>query len=145
VAAASPSGGSVRLRLDLTPRLIPFLGQADLRPTNGFVAVAVGPVVLARDIRLGETEIHRAVAWPAPPARPVVERIHAPEFIRTAWRVSVGGADPIPMCDFASAGNTWQKRTSDFRVWIPPAPPHAKVTFRRPATPTTAGAQGVTR
>lgn len=105
------AGDRIRLQLDLRPRV--------LRATDGprrFAAVARGPVLLARDLRLGEEQIDQPVAGLAADAGFVrLEPITAPSGIAMAFRA---GEAQVRLCDYASAGNTWDA-ASRYRVWMP--------------------------
>jgi DUF1680 family protein len=93
-------------------------------------AILRGPLLLARDARLGGPAVDEA-------ARPVVandgsvELSRLPTPLAGTWvnyraRFVVGSllekpwGDPVELtlCDFASAGNTWDER-SRYRVWLP--------------------------
>ena len=112
------NGDQIELQLDLTTRLEPFPGE--LPPgTNQFVAVVRGPLVLARDIRLGDPQIHRPVGWDGKSFVVQCRRSPAPPGIRFACEVAPPGGEVVRMCDYASAGSTWDAATSDFRVWLP--------------------------
>ncbi len=112
------NGDQIELQLDLTARLEPFPGE--LPPnTNQFVAVVRGPLVLARDIRLGDPQIHRPVGWDGKSSVVQCRRSPAPPGIRFACEVAPLGGEWVRMCDYASAGSTWDVETSDFRVWLP--------------------------
>ena len=117
------AGDSVILKLDLRGRVIRDPGGGPQ------VAVARGPVVLARDSRLeseaADTELQRIVenkGFVELQADPV-----APREFGMVFSVPVIG-DPsgrdsgekrlIRMCDFASAGNPWDSAVR-YRVWLP--------------------------
>ena len=106
-------GDRVELRLDLRARsvLLPNSGQSH-------VALVRGPVVLARDNRLEGSSIDAAVA----PVTHDENRIDV-EPVETAdtwmsFRAPLENGGHILLCDYASAGNTWDDR-SRFRVWLP--------------------------
>ena len=99
-------GDRVRLQLDLRGRV--------LHANDGsrqYAAVARGPLVLARDARFGQP-----IAGPAPrfdagftPLAPLAP----PPGIACAFT-----AGPVRLCDYASAGNTWNS-DSHYRIWMP--------------------------
>jgi hypothetical protein len=99
----------VRLQLDLRGRV--------LRATDGsrpYAAVARGPLVLARDVRLGQDMIDDAVAGFGDDGSFVpLEAIAPPPGIAMAFT-----AGQVRLCDYASAGNTWSP-DSRYRVWMP--------------------------
>ncbi|HYL76150.1 MAG TPA: beta-L-arabinofuranosidase domain-containing protein [Bryobacteraceae bacterium] len=84
------AGDVVRLRLDLSARTV---------RAGRFAAVERGPLVLARDARL---EANRAP--------------DGIDFVTVTGQK--GTANEVRLCDYASAGNTWDQRSS-FRVWLP--------------------------
>jgi uncharacterized protein len=95
-------GDRVRLQLDLQGRVL---------RSGQFTALARGPLVLARDLRLGQATIDD----PAPLQLPL-KNIAPPEGIAAAFATP----DDIRLCDYASAGNTWDAN-SRYRVWLPSA------------------------
>ena len=106
-------GDRVELRLDLRARAVslPNSGQS-------YVALIRGPVVLARDNRLEGSDIDAAVA----PVTHDENRIDV-EPVETAdtwmsFRAPLEAGGYFTLCDYASAGNTWDIR-SRFRVWLP--------------------------
>ena len=84
------SGDRVRLEFDVRGRIL-RAGQ--------YAAVMRGPVILASDARLG-----------APSLATQLESVTPPPGITMAFRSG--------LCDYASAGNTWDDR-SRYRVWMP--------------------------
>jgi DUF1680 family protein len=114
------AGDRIDLTLDMSGRVVRF-------PVAGerYVAIERGPIVLARDIRLGNTPIHEPVCLAVGPDGSIELKKAAPQ--KGFWMVfevpmaasADVGAETIPMCDFSSAGSTWDKSTSDFRVWLP--------------------------
>lgn len=89
---------------------------ADALPHEAAVAFIRGPLVLARDIRLGEENIFE----PLPPTvdldePPDLQPIEAPKDIWQAFETT--GAATLRFCDFASAGNTWDA-DSTFTTWM---------------------------
>jgi DUF1680 family protein len=105
------TGDRVRLHLDLRGRV--------LRAADGsrlYAAVARGPVVLARDLRLGQPTIDEPVAGFDDDGSFIpLDAIAPPPGIAMAFRA---GAGQVPLCDYASAGNTWTPG-SRYRVWMP--------------------------
>jgi len=102
-------GDMVRLRLDLRARTVRASGA------NGrFVAVERGPLVLARDTRLDTSSIDQSVS-----AISELRQITTREGIDFAAVAGPeGSGNEVRLCDYASAGNTWDLR-SRFRVWMP--------------------------
>ena len=119
-------GDRLDLEIDMNGRVVPLPAPPGFA-AQPFVAVERGPVVLARDIRLktGESFIHDPV-WldAAEDGRIDLQRQEAPENIWLAFEAPVRPSGSrtqtaIPLCDYSSAGNTWDVGTSDFRVWMP--------------------------
>jgi len=104
-------GDRVRLQLDLRGRV---LRAADA--TRQYAAVVRGPLVLARDLRLGQSGID-SVAGGFGDERKLVllQDVPPPPGITMAFAADAGG---IRLCDYASAGNSWDA-SSRYRVWMP--------------------------
>ena len=97
-------GDRVRLRLDLRGRI--------LRTSDGgrrYVAVMRGPIALARDLRLAAGEVD----GPGLLDPPLFSLGWADEIVEMAF-----ACGQVALCDYASAGNTWDQR-SRFRTWMP--------------------------
>jgi hypothetical protein len=90
-------GDKVSLTLDLRARLAVL---------NGFQAVIRGPVVLSRDSRFADKKPENI--WIA---------FTAPMVVGTNLEGADRNPRPVHLCDFASAGNTWEDN-SRFRVWL---------------------------
>ena len=114
-------GDQVDMRFDFTP--------AGHR-LNGCAAFTVGPLVLARDARLGRGDISEVLARWANVDKP---RIFCTRTQDDCFYATFAGLFPtgvhtknagekypsvIEFCDYASAGNTWGDDSS-FRVWLP--------------------------
>jgi DUF1680 family protein len=110
----------VILKLDLSARLI---------RQNGYQAILMGPVVLARDTRFKDGFIYEsAVISEKNGEVDLVPSSDKPDNVWMAFTAPlVLGTDlegefrtpkQIGFCDFASAGNTWGE-DSRYRVWIP--------------------------
>lgn len=123
---------TVVLRLDLSPRVeyAPFAEAAYSRSRSGIakcassnvphVAVLIGPIVLARDARLGG-DIDSAVQLKIEPNNRIkLDAVVEPGAnpMQMVWRVPTETGGAILMCDYASAGNTWSDE-SRYRVWMP--------------------------
>jgi DUF1680 family protein len=102
-------GDRVRLQLDLRGRV--------LRAAEGsraYTAIARGPLVLARDIRLGRDEIDDPVTGFGDDGNFIpLDAVAPPPGIAMAFT-----AGQVRLCDYASAGNTWSP-DSRYRVWMP--------------------------
>jgi DUF1680 family protein len=103
-------GDSVHLRLDLRARIV-RASDEDKR----YAAIVRGPVALARDLRLAPGSLDEPVSL-NPDDRGIISlrEIAPPAGLETAF-VAAGGP---ALCDYASAGNTWDQR-SRFRTWMP--------------------------
>ena len=116
------SGDKVTVNLDMRGRLTEL---------NGYQAIERGPIVLARDSRFNdgfvdETSIVQADAEGYVTLMPVAEE-ERPEKMWMAFTAPmVMGTDlegdlakplQIKLCDFSSAGNTWN-RAIRYRVWL---------------------------
>ncbi|MGA3027622.1 MAG: beta-L-arabinofuranosidase domain-containing protein [Bryobacteraceae bacterium] len=101
---------SVRLRLDVRGRIL-RTSAGDKR----YVAIIRGPVALARDLRLTPGGLDEPVSLDLDGrGRISLRETVPPAGISTAF-VAAGG---LALCDYASAGNTWDRR-SRFRTWLP--------------------------
>ncbi|MES2371541.1 MAG: beta-L-arabinofuranosidase domain-containing protein [Bacteroidota bacterium] len=117
------TGDLVSLTLDMRARLI------QLGSPQQNIAIVRGPVVLARDARLGGTNVDES-------AKPVLNKegylelepaglnsngtwmqFKAP-FILESHKEGPNKPVSLLLCDYASAGNTYDDR-SRFRIWIP--------------------------
>jgi len=87
-------------------------------PRGAFDAVVRGPLVLARDHRLGG-DIDAPVAITADPAGCVIASAqNASVAAQVHCRIPTNDGGSIPLIDYASAGATWDER-SRLRVWLP--------------------------
>ena len=111
------AGDKITLELDMRGRLV---------EQNNYQAIVRGPVTLARDSRFGDgfvdetsevehkdgyvelTPVGSDFAWMA---------FTAPMKLGTDLEGS-GEAKQVHLCDFGSAGNTWE-RNIRYRVWLP--------------------------
>lgn len=111
-------GDVLQCDLDMRCRCIPFPCR-DSRKTS-HVAFMRGPIVLARDIRLDDSDIDAPVDIDGSMNRHVelTEREPAADMW-LAYRTRSGVVPDIQLCDYSSAGQTWKKETSAFRVWLP--------------------------
>ena len=78
--------------------------------------VLYGPMVLSRDVRITGPDVFQPLRLPPDPNTIRVNRIQAPPPIRQAFELDLGNGQIIKFCDFASAGNTWDKE-SLFNTW----------------------------
>lgn len=98
------------------------LTKNDLLPHRKACAVLIGNMVLARDARLEEDARQEAVFEPLPKdftedMISAVKPIEAPEGIRHAFEMLLKNGMRYRLCDFASAGNTWDAG-SRFNTWF---------------------------
>ena len=111
-------GDVVECEFDMRVRAEPFpvLDRRD----SSHVALTRGPVVLARDIRLGDPGIDAPVDVGQGPEHTIeVTEMEPDPEIWLAYRTVSGVTPDITLCDYSSAGQTWSKETSAFRVWLP--------------------------
>ncbi len=94
------SGDRISLHLDMRGRVL---------TQQQHVAVARGPIALARDVRLGGN-----IDAPVTTGQMELHPMSPPEGIAMAF----AAADNTVLCDYASAGNTWDAR-SRYRTWMP--------------------------
>lgn len=114
------SGDTVALTLDLRGRMI-------AEPTGkGFVALARGPIVLALDKRIcPETPAEALEITPTEgshvtftPNPQVAAKFGLRQALDATFTVKDGTKHTVTLCDYASAGNTWDDK-SLYRVWLP--------------------------
>jgi DUF1680 family protein len=98
------AGDRVRLQLDLRGRVLYAADGA-----RRYIAVARGPLMLARDARLGQPIDESVAAFTEAGLTPLAP----PPGIAMAFT-----AGPVRLCDYASAGNSWDA-ASRYRVWMP--------------------------
>ena len=113
------AGDRVTLHLELAARLWQL---------NNMQAIERGPIVLARDSRFGDGFVDESCIIPTHDGNIVdLEPIEAPKEMWMAFRLKMlrgaysegeGDKEDTHFCDFASAGNTWDK-TQRYRVWLP--------------------------
>jgi len=114
------SGDKVVLKLDMSGRLISL---------NGHQAILRGPILMARDSRFNDGFVDETAVIQQKENRvELLPSTEKPEHIWMSFSAPlVLGTDlegegrnpkPVHFCDFASAGNTWN-RDSRYRVWIP--------------------------
>ena len=111
-------GDRITVKLDLRARLV---------ERNQAQAIVRGPIVLARDSRFGDGFVDEASVVVSKDGYVELTPVKAPGFAWLAFTAPmVLGTDlesnrapkQIHFCDFASAGNTWDK-TQRYRVWLP--------------------------
>ncbi|MCX7817927.1 MAG: glycoside hydrolase family 127 protein [Kiritimatiellae bacterium] len=92
---------------------------ADALPHTRAVFWFKGPVALARDARLGEVAPMRRWPWSVgEPPTPRAEPLPAPANVWKAWRLVWPDGTRAEVCDFSSAGNTWDARSRFSAVWL---------------------------
>ncbi len=111
-------GDQVCIRLDLRARLV---------EQNQAQAIVRGPIVLARDSRFNDGFIDETSQIVSKEGYVELTPVEAPAFAWMAFTAPMilgtdleGNRTPkqVHLCDFASAGNTWDK-TQRYRVWLP--------------------------
>lgn len=110
-------GDVLECELDLRGRIVPF-PSADGRAAP-HVAFLRGPIVLGRDIRLGTPEIDVPIAVRDDSGRVELTEVEPAEGMWLAYQTGAAIEPEVSLCDFSSAGQTWDRRTSAFRVWLP--------------------------
>lgn len=113
------TGDRIDLTLDLRCRKVPAPHGPD-RAGDPFFALVRGPVVLARDRRLGG-DPDAPVTVRADAAGTVAAEAVAP--LAGTWmqfRIPTIDGGSFDVLDYASAGNTWDQQSS-FRTWLPTA------------------------
>ncbi|MCK5803485.1 MAG: glycoside hydrolase family 127 protein, partial [Lentisphaeria bacterium] len=97
------------------------LSVEEAQPQRPAILVQRGPLVLARDLRLGDEDVCATLPQDAAGAPvPRLEERPAPDGVWLAWDAWFGdNTPPVPLCDFSSAGSTWDKNTSLFNTWLP--------------------------
>ena len=110
------AGDQVTLTTDMQARLVQM---------NDMQAIERGPVVLARDTRFRDGYVDEACLIPAHDGDIVdLKPVTAPQGMWMAFRLKMArgayNTDTFTthFCDFASAGNTWDK-AERYRVWLP--------------------------
>jgi uncharacterized protein len=102
----------VGLKLDLRARVLRSPGD------GRFVAVARGPLVLARDLRLEPAGIEAPVNLAAGKDGSLpLKTMPKVEGIGMAFAAPQTADGEIRLCPYASAGSSWDQR-SRFRVWM---------------------------
>jgi hypothetical protein len=112
------SGDNISLTLDMTAHIITQDQQA---------AIVRGPVVMARDTRFHDGFVDECMVIPNKDGVVELMRVPSPEKIWMAFTMPVvhgyyndqaQDRTVIHLCDFASAGNTWEENVR-YRTWIP--------------------------
>lgn len=112
------SGDEVRLKLDMRTRMVRLEQMA---------AFERGPVVFARDSRFGDGDVDECMSASRKDGIVEAQMTEAPAgmwMVLTVPMMRGGYAEQrvddcqIRLCDFASAGNTWDQHLR-YRVWIP--------------------------
>ncbi len=90
--------------------------EADALPHERAALFFKGPVALARDARLGDADIFERLGQVDPLDIGELWEMDAPSGIRWAYELTCKNGKRIKLCDFASAGNTWNM-DSKFATW----------------------------
>lgn len=113
IARTWAPGDRIELLLDLDCRLM-----AAPRPGDAFQAVLRGPLVLARDRRLGD-DLDGPVLFRGDAAGIVAATaVELPAGAGVCLDLATEDGRPCRVIDYASAGSTWDERSA-FRTWIP--------------------------
>ena len=109
-------GSVVEMDLDMRARIESAPGNPDYK------AIIRGPILLAQDKRLADAYgLDSPLKFGTGKRLDTVPAKHKPADVWMAFQVPVwvdGEKTTVALCDFASAGNTWDGN-SQFRVWIP--------------------------
>ncbi len=112
------AGDVITVELDLRARLVEL---------NNMQAIVRGPLVLARDSRFNDGFVDETSVIESKDGYVELTPVDAPAFAWLAFTAPMvmgtdleGNRTPkaIHLCDFASAGNTWDKAVR-YRVWLP--------------------------
>lgn len=106
-------GDTIRLILDMNPRLQFGEENEDDPQSKDHVAVLYGPLALARDKRLG---VEGTPVNVKNGQLSLKTTQHSPFPCQCAFDVTIDG-QTFPMVDYASAGKTW-RRDSEMEVWM---------------------------
>ncbi|MFW5870094.1 MAG: beta-L-arabinofuranosidase domain-containing protein, partial [Candidatus Sumerlaeota bacterium] len=94
------------------------LKEKDALDQSPALAFFLGPLALARDVRLGDTDIFSPFPETPELREFKLQRItDLPDGIEKAWTMTVNGESFLSVCDYPSAGNTWDA-SSCFATWI---------------------------
>lgn len=106
------SGDIADIELDMSTRLVWGQENPDDAQSSSYAAVMHGPVVLARDARLGETGTVISTGT----GKPMFKREQPLFGADLQGTVELDG-QRLMMTDYASAGKTW-RRSSETEVWM---------------------------
>ena len=111
-------GDRISIKLDMRARLV---------EQNGAQAIVRGPIVLARDSRFNDGFVDETSVIVSKDGYVELTPVEPPAFAWLAFTAPMvlgtdlegnSAARQIHLCDFASAGNTWDKMQR-YRVWLP--------------------------
>lgn len=103
----------VTITFDMNPRILKGMKNPDDTQSEKHISVMYGPLVLARDARLGEVGKELNISTCSLKLAPV--DVDFP--VQCAFDVIIDD-EHFTMIDYASAGQTWQ-RDSEFEAWLP--------------------------
>ncbi len=140
------TGDTVELNLDMTARLIrpqrcekdvvftEFRGQpvmyalprvfVESEEARYHIAIRRGPLVLARDARLGQDIDEKIDLLSAADDSVELLPIDSPFPAEVAFAIPQADGDPVRVVDYASAGQTWDEE-SRYGCWLPTKKPQA--------------------
>lgn len=107
------AGDHIQLSMEWNPRLVYGMENPEDAGSGRHVAILYGPLVLARDRRLGGEGAPVEIGEKTVSVRRM-EKTSIP--CQCCFEVSLGGA-VFPMIDYASAGKTW-RRDSQMEAWM---------------------------
>ncbi len=112
-------GDILQCNLDMHGRVVLFPVSNDDVP-KPYLAVKRGPLVFARDIRLGDPDIDAPIRIDAVESDHIeLTEANPAEGMWLAYRTRSKVTPDFSLCDYSSAGQTWNRETSAFRVWLP--------------------------
>jgi hypothetical protein len=89
-------------------------------PQRVYAMAFVGPAALARDIRLRDGDVLASVSpGVLDGAELRLAPLQAPAAVRQAYELTPPNGEAVPVCDYASAGISWDGR-STFSAWLRP-------------------------
>lgn len=112
VTGSWKAGDTIELSFPIQP-VVHAAPHGSDRAGDPFVLVTAGPLVLSRDRRFDPQP-----DAPVSPSDNTFTRLPAMDGTRCLWRMSCPGYADALLCDYASAGTTWDEG-SRYRSWLP--------------------------
>lgn len=111
------AGDRITLKMDMPAHIVEL---------NGCMAVERGPIVFARDSRYKDGDVDEVVVIPNKNGTVELKPADGPKgvwmsytvpMVRSTYSDASVDTHPVHLCDFASAGSTWDESTR-YRVWL---------------------------